>query len=108
MEREADGQRTGLPDFSWYNKPKRGKIYQMTTKCNKWPLNLPIGSKIYHHIPIQDPQKFTQNVFFWFENKPSGNPDNKRGKVLCLQVIFSAGLPDFSLSKHTKTEKYTK
>jgi hypothetical protein len=47
MEGEADGQRTGLPNFSWYNKPKRGKIYQMTTKCNKWPLNLPIGSKIY-------------------------------------------------------------
>jgi hypothetical protein len=27
----------GLPDFSWYKIPKRGKIYQMTTKYSKWP-----------------------------------------------------------------------
>jgi hypothetical protein len=26
-----------LPDFSWCNIPKRGKIYQMTTKYTKWP-----------------------------------------------------------------------
>jgi hypothetical protein len=25
----------GLPDFSWYNIPKREKLYQMTTKCTK-------------------------------------------------------------------------
>jgi hypothetical protein len=25
-------QEAGLPDFSWCNIPKRGKIYQMTTK----------------------------------------------------------------------------
>jgi hypothetical protein len=36
----------GLPDFSWYNIPKRGKIYQITTKYNKWLLNLPIGGEI--------------------------------------------------------------
>jgi hypothetical protein len=24
---------------------------------------------------LQDPPKFTQNWDFWFENKPSGNPD---------------------------------
>jgi hypothetical protein len=23
---------SGLPDFSWYNLPTRGKIYQITTK----------------------------------------------------------------------------
>jgi hypothetical protein len=28
---------SGLPDFSWYKIPKRGKIYQMTTKYIKWP-----------------------------------------------------------------------
>jgi hypothetical protein len=27
----------GLPNFSWHNIPKRGKMYQMTTKYNKWP-----------------------------------------------------------------------
>jgi hypothetical protein len=35
----------GLPDFSWYKIPKRGKIYQMTTKCTKWPLNISNSSK---------------------------------------------------------------
>jgi hypothetical protein len=30
---------TGLPDFSWCNKPKRGKIYQKTK-------NIPNGHKI--------------------------------------------------------------
>jgi hypothetical protein len=29
-----------LPDFSWHNIPKRGKIYQITT-------TLPNGHKIY-------------------------------------------------------------
>jgi hypothetical protein len=27
---------TGLPDFSWCNKPKWGKIYQMTIKYTDW------------------------------------------------------------------------
>jgi hypothetical protein len=27
----------GLPDFSWYNIPKWGKICQMITKYTKWP-----------------------------------------------------------------------
>jgi hypothetical protein len=26
-----------LPDFPWYKIPKCGEIYQMTTKCTKWP-----------------------------------------------------------------------
>jgi hypothetical protein len=30
---------TGLPDFSWYNIPKRGKIYQITIK-------IPNGKKL--------------------------------------------------------------
>jgi hypothetical protein len=29
----------GLPDFSWYNIPKRVKIYQITTKYTKWLQN---------------------------------------------------------------------
>jgi hypothetical protein len=36
----------GLPDFSWYNIPKRGKIYQMTTKYTKWPKNVSNGRNI--------------------------------------------------------------
>jgi hypothetical protein len=28
--------RSGLPDFSWYNIPKRGELYQTTTKYIKW------------------------------------------------------------------------
>jgi hypothetical protein len=39
-----EGQCTpGLPDFSWYNIPKRGKIYQITIKYTKWPYNRPNG-----------------------------------------------------------------
>jgi hypothetical protein len=29
-----------------------------------------------YYFPLQDPPKFTQNWDFWFENKPSGSPDN--------------------------------
>jgi hypothetical protein len=36
---EAADTGTGLPDFSWCNIPKRGKIYQMTIKYSKWPEN---------------------------------------------------------------------
>jgi hypothetical protein len=27
----------GLPDFSWCMTPKPEKMYQMDTKCTKWP-----------------------------------------------------------------------
>jgi hypothetical protein len=49
-----------LPDFSWHNLPKR-------VKYTKYPLNLPNGGKIdpnspkmYQHLILQDPPKFTQ------------------------------------------------
>jgi hypothetical protein len=38
--------RTGLPDLSWYNIPKRGKLYQMTIKYTKWPHNTPNDHKM--------------------------------------------------------------
>jgi hypothetical protein len=58
----------GLPDFSWYNVPKRGKY-------TKLPQNRPNGNKIYQHLPLQNSAaKFTQIAIFWFENIPSGNP----------------------------------
>jgi hypothetical protein len=37
----------GLPDFSWYNIPKRDKIYQMTLKYTKGPQNIPNDHKIH-------------------------------------------------------------
>jgi hypothetical protein len=42
------------------------KIYQIIIKYNKWPYNTPIGGhKIYQHLPLQDPPKFTQIGFFF-------------------------------------------
>jgi hypothetical protein len=43
--RSGNGSGPGLPDFSWYNIPKRGKYTKMTTKryqnnhktIPKWP-----------------------------------------------------------------------
>jgi hypothetical protein len=43
------------------------KIYQMAVKCSKWPNNIPTFS-------IPKPFKIYPNWYFWFENKPSGNP----------------------------------
>jgi hypothetical protein len=58
----------GLPDFFWYNKPKRGiyipmdyKVYQMVTKGLKKRQK---GPKIYQHIPLQDTTNFTQIGIF--------------------------------------------
>jgi hypothetical protein len=36
---------SGLPDFSWYKIPKRGKIYQLTTNHTKYPKNITKGRK---------------------------------------------------------------
>jgi hypothetical protein len=71
---------SGLPDSSWHNIPKRGKIYQISTKLlndlkiyptgiiySKWALNTPKFS-------IVRPSKIYPNWDFWFENIPSGNP----------------------------------
>jgi hypothetical protein len=74
---------TRLPDFSWYNVPKRVKIYQQTTKYTHWPQNIPSVYKIY-----QMPMTFTtillskafQNLFLksffcvW-KNAILGNPN---------------------------------
>jgi predicted secreted protein len=60
-----------LPDFSLRNIPKTGgnvqnnhKIFKMATKYTKWQLNRPKGHKIYQHLPLQDPPKFTQIGIF--------------------------------------------
>jgi hypothetical protein len=38
--------RSGLPDFSWYNVPKRGKIYQIIIKYSEWLQNIQNCRKI--------------------------------------------------------------
>jgi hypothetical protein len=40
----------GLPDFSWYDIPTQGKIYEITTKYTKLPQNIPNGHKIYQTV----------------------------------------------------------
>jgi hypothetical protein len=47
-----------LPDFSWYNIPKRGKTYQMTTK-------LPNAHKIHPIVVIyyKGPECMYNNIF---------------------------------------------
>jgi hypothetical protein len=62
----------GLPDFSWYKMPKRRKnipnhhtIYQMATKIpNGRKIGRPNGHKMYTHLPLQDPRKFSQIGIF--------------------------------------------
>jgi hypothetical protein len=69
-----------LPDFSSHNIPKRGKIYQITSKLandhkiyklailySKCALNIPT-------ISILRPLKIYPNWDFWFENIRSGIP----------------------------------
>jgi hypothetical protein len=51
---------SGLPDFSWNNKPKRGKIhqnghirYQMTIKYTKMAISIPNDHEIHQNFPSQ-------------------------------------------------------
>jgi hypothetical protein len=63
-------QLTGLPDFSWYNLPKREKytkrekIYQITAKHTKWPLNISDGHEICQYFEYKGPSKCTQVGIF--------------------------------------------
>jgi hypothetical protein len=81
-----------LPDFSWYNIPKRGKIpndhelNQTAIKYFQFP-NRPNGHKIYQHFPLQDPPKFTQIGNFWFENKHHLASLVKREKGDCREGV---------------------
>jgi hypothetical protein len=49
--------RPGLPDFSWYNIPKRGKI-------TKLPQNIPNVHKIDQHLPLGERKKINQIAIF--------------------------------------------
>jgi hypothetical protein len=54
---------------------KTGENKPNNQKYIKWPQNIPNGRKIYRHLPLQVPPKFTQIRYdFWLENMPSGNP----------------------------------
>jgi hypothetical protein len=69
--------KSGLPDFSWDNIPKRGKIYQITIKCTKLPQDIPKCCQIFQmdiNYTNSFHSKALQNLDFWFENIPSGNP----------------------------------
>jgi hypothetical protein len=50
-----------MPDFSWYNLPKRGKMYQMTTKDTKWPQNIYNGHKMDQMVIKYT--KWQQNIY---------------------------------------------
>jgi hypothetical protein len=56
----------------------------MATKYTKWPQNIPNGRKMDQmgiYVPtssIAKTSKIYPNWYFWFENKPSGNPGSKR------------------------------
>jgi hypothetical protein len=71
------------------NVPNEHKMYQMNTKFTKWTQNAPNEHKIFQmvikypkNIPNKvgisfsnlRPWKISQIWYFWFENKPSGNP----------------------------------
>jgi hypothetical protein len=92
-----------LPDFSWYNipkrvkiyqkrgkiYPKRGKIYQLAINYNNWPGKLPNGRKMYQHVPLQETPKFTQIGIFCFENVPSGSPAQGKDATFCQRFILA-------------------
>jgi hypothetical protein len=65
-----------LPDSSWYNIPKWGKIYQITIKCTKWPQNIYNGYKTdqmvikYTSIFHASPSKIYPYLDFMLENIP--------------------------------------
>jgi hypothetical protein len=73
--------RSGLPDLSWHNIPKWGKMYQIATKLPDFHkifqmdvIYISNGHRIYRLFSFQGPPKFTKICIFWFEYIPSGNP----------------------------------
>jgi hypothetical protein len=85
----------GLPDFSWRNIPKRGKLYQNTTKYTKGQQTIPNDYKIYQKFLILGLPKKIFFFNFWFENIPFGNPP--------LEMSYQANI--FSLINHLGQSK---
>jgi hypothetical protein len=69
-----------LPDFSWHNIPKRGKLYQITTTLPNghqvYQIAVKYFKKIYQHFL----SKININWDYWFENKPSAE---KKSQLKC-------------------------
>jgi hypothetical protein len=61
-------KREKIPNEHKLGIPNGYKIYQKALKYSKWSYNIPIFS-------IPRPSKIYTNKDFWYENKPSGNPD---------------------------------
>jgi hypothetical protein len=71
----------GLPEISWHNIPKWGKMYQMGNKLpNGYNTYLPNSRNIfqmaieYTTLFYSNALKNVPNLGFWSENIPSGNP----------------------------------
>jgi hypothetical protein len=81
---DAETEKPGLPDYSWYNKPKLGKIqhtndpktYQIAIK-KKWTQSIPNYHKRCQNCPFQDLPKYTRVGFFGIKIIQSGNPERK-------------------------------
>jgi hypothetical protein len=103
----------GLPDLSWYNIPKRKKyipniykIYQMATKCTKWPQNVPNGHKMY---------QMATKCAKWPQNVPNGHkmyqmatkcakwPQNvPNGHKMYQMALNYTYIPTFSMASTSK------
>jgi hypothetical protein len=73
---------TRVARFCIVHDTKNRKMYQMNKKCTKWSLNITNVHKMFkmaikyiNFFQSKALQNFTQIGIFWFENKPSGNPD---------------------------------
>jgi hypothetical protein len=84
---------TGLPDFSWYNIPKRGKICQITTRFQNAHNICPTVVKYSEWrdyittIFIPRPSKIYPNWDFWSEKKLSGNPRKEPNRIKKSQQV---------------------
>jgi hypothetical protein len=95
-ERGFDRLIPGLPDFSWYNIPKRGKNIPNDYKITKGHKTYPMVVKYFKRpeyittICIPMCSKIYPNRDFWSEKKPSGNPglDFRRRMWNCWQFLL--------------------
>jgi hypothetical protein len=71
------GTYAGLPDFSGYNTPKRGKNVPNYHIFTRWPQNISTGRKLFQMaIKYNNISKALQNLpkLNFFGLKISGNP----------------------------------
>jgi hypothetical protein len=87
----------GLPDFSLYNIPKRGKIYQMDGNFIKQPQNIPpssvaILSKIYPNclLVCKCPYHLARVArFFWVQHTKTGKNIPNDHKIYQMDGNFT-------------------